>query len=49
MNLFVWLSEMEYPHWIMVAGAVLLAVGFVGFVFHKNRDGAGGGPKAKGK
>ena len=24
---------MEYPHWLMVAGAVLVAFGFVGFAF----------------
>jgi DNA-directed RNA polymerase alpha subunit len=27
---------MEYPHWIMVAGAVLVVIGFIGFAFHKN-------------
>ena len=27
---------MEYPHWLMVAGAVLVMVGFVGFALHKN-------------
>ena len=27
---------MEYPHWLMVAGAVLVVVGFIGFAFHKN-------------
>ena len=30
------LSAMEYPHWLMVAGAVLVAFGFVGVVFLKN-------------
>ena len=30
------LSAMEYPHWLMVAGAVLAASGFVGVVFLKN-------------
>jgi hypothetical protein len=49
MNFFGWLSEMEYPDWVMVAGAVLLAVGFIGFAFHQNKNGAPGGPKAKGK
>jgi biotin carboxyl carrier protein len=26
---------MEYPHWLLVAGAVLVLVGFIGFAFHK--------------
>jgi hypothetical protein len=34
------LSEMEYPHWMMVADAVLVVLGFVGFAFHRNRNGA---------
>jgi len=39
-NLLGWLSEMEYPHWMMVAGAVLLVVGFIGFAFSQNKNGA---------
>jgi hypothetical protein len=27
---------MQYPHWLMVAGAVLVMVGFIGFALHKN-------------
>jgi hypothetical protein len=27
---------MEYPHWLMVAGAVLVVLGFFGFVFLKS-------------
>jgi hypothetical protein len=27
---------MEYPHWLMVAGAVLVVFGFVGIAFLKN-------------
>jgi hypothetical protein len=27
---------MEYPHWLMVAGAVLVVLGFVGIAFLKN-------------
>jgi hypothetical protein len=27
---------MQYPHWLMVAGAVLVVVGFVGLALHKN-------------
>jgi preprotein translocase subunit Sss1 len=30
-------SAMEYPHWLMVAGAVLVVVGFIGFAFRQNR------------
>ena len=27
---------MEYPHWLMVAGAVLVVLGFVGVAIRKN-------------
>ncbi len=33
--LFNW----EYPHWMMIAGAVLVVLGFIGFAFHRNRNG----------
>jgi hypothetical protein len=26
------LSEMQFPHWLMVAGAVLVGIGFIGLV-----------------
>jgi hypothetical protein len=29
---------MQYPHWLMVGGGVLVALGFIGFVFHKNAE-----------
>jgi hypothetical protein len=29
---------MQYPHWLMVAGAVMVAIGFIGVAFHRNRD-----------
>ena len=32
------LSGMQYPHWLMVAGAVLVVLGFIGFVFSSNVD-----------
>ena len=32
------LSAMEYPHWMMIAGAVFIVLGFVGFAFHRNRN-----------
>jgi len=31
------LSAMQYPHWLMVAGAVLVVFGFIGFAFRQNR------------
>jgi len=31
------LSAMEYPDWMMIAGAVLLVLGFIGFVVSQNR------------
>lgn len=30
------LSSMQYPHWLMVAGAVLVVVGLIGLAFRKN-------------
>lgn len=48
MNLFGWLSKMEYPHWMIAAGAILLAIGFVGFALRQNENGARG-LKPKGK
>ena len=31
---------MQYPHWLMVAGAVLVVLGFIGFAFIQNKNGA---------
>ena len=28
---------MQYPHWLMVVGAVLVMVGFIGFAFRRNK------------
>jgi hypothetical protein len=28
---------MQYPHWLMVVGAVLVVIGFIGFAFHRNK------------
>jgi hypothetical protein len=35
-----WLSEMEYPHWLMIAGAWLVVAGFIGLGFSRymNRE-----------
>ncbi len=30
------LSGMQYSHWLMVAGAVLVVLGFVGLAFRRN-------------
>jgi hypothetical protein len=32
------LSEMEYPHWLMVAGVALVVLGSIGFAFRQNRN-----------
>jgi hypothetical protein len=32
------LLDWEYPHWMMMAGAILVALGFVGLAFHRNGD-----------
>jgi len=31
-------SEMEYPQWMMVVGAVLMVLGFIGLGFSRNRN-----------
>jgi type VI protein secretion system component VasF len=50
------LSAMQYPYWLMVAGAALVVLGFIGFAFSQNKNGAtvderthGAEWKAKGK
>ena len=30
------LSSIELPHWLMIAGAVLVAMGLIGLAFRKN-------------
>jgi hypothetical protein len=32
------LSAMEYSHWMMVAGACLVVLGFIGLIFSRNRN-----------
>ena len=34
---------MQYAHWLMVAGAVLVVVGFIGFALDKNDPGTAEG------
>jgi hypothetical protein len=29
---------MQYPHWLMVAGAVLVVLGFIGLALRQKRD-----------
>jgi hypothetical protein len=29
---------MEYPHWLMAAGACLVVVGFIGLGFRRNKN-----------
>lgn len=31
------LSSMEYPHWLIIAGAILLMLGLVGFALRQRR------------
>jgi hypothetical protein len=33
------LLDWEYPHWMMMAGAILVALGFTGLAFQRNRNG----------
>ncbi len=35
------LLDWEYQHWMMMAGAILVAFGFIGLAFHRNRNGPG--------
>jgi hypothetical protein len=35
------LSDWEYPHWMMMAGAIIVALGFMGLAFYRNRNGTG--------
>ena len=32
------LAAMQYPHWLMIGGAVLVALGFIGFAFRQNKN-----------
>jgi len=47
------LSAMQYPHWLIVTGPVLVVLGFIGLAFRQNRNGPADEPsraetKAKG-
>jgi hypothetical protein len=32
------LSSIKLPHWLMIAGAILAAMGFLGLVFTRNKQ-----------
>jgi hypothetical protein len=32
------LSSIEWPHWLMIAGAVLVAMGFLGHILTRNKQ-----------
>jgi len=32
------LSAIELPHWLMVGGAILIAMGFLGLAFTRNKE-----------
>ena len=33
------LPSMQHPHWMIVAGGILVVIGFIGFALHQNRNG----------
>jgi hypothetical protein len=37
------LSAMQYAHWLMVAGAVFVVLGFIGYAFSRRNREAGEG------
>jgi LPXTG-motif cell wall-anchored protein len=44
------LRALAYPHWLMIAGILLIAFGLVGLAFRRNRDTSASGeiePEAK--
>ena len=44
------LSSIELPHWLMIAGAILIPMGFLGLAFTRNKEVAtnpDSGPPAK--
>ena len=38
MNLFGPLFDLHYAEWMMIAGGVLVVIGFFGFAFSQNRN-----------
>ena len=39
------LSSIELPHWLMIGGAGLVAIGFVGLAFARNKEVATNRPE----
>jgi hypothetical protein len=35
------LFDWEYPHWMMMAGAIFVALGFIGLAFRQDRNRPG--------
>jgi hypothetical protein len=38
------LSSIELPHWLMIGGAILATMGFLGLAFTRNKEVATGPP-----
>jgi hypothetical protein len=38
------LSSIELPHWLMIGGAILIVMGFLGLAFTRNREAATSAP-----
>jgi len=32
------LSALQYPHWLMAAGAIFIVLGLIGFAFQQNKN-----------
>jgi len=32
------LSTLQYPHWLMVVGAIFIVLGFIGYAFRQNKN-----------
>jgi len=43
------LSPIELPHWLMIVGAILIAMGFVGLAFTRNKEVATNPPAPRPK
>jgi LPXTG-motif cell wall-anchored protein len=44
-----WPFAMNYAHWMMVIGAALVVIGFIGYAFRKNRNEQEQDDRAKAK
>lgn len=41
------ISSMEYPHWLIVVGAVLLVLGFIGLALRPKQERANGNEQGR--